>query len=159
VKCGECGANLVVVSGRQRKHASYGCAQHFSRGTCSNSVRIRQDKLETMLFEKLQTKFLRPEVLDVIMTEFLTGLKHASDDSGGRKLHFETRIKELDTELRNLVTAIAKGKSATSVLLESIHERESEIAQLKTLVNRHPKELKGNGICSASTPKVCVPNT
>jgi site-specific DNA recombinase len=139
LKCGECGANLVVVRGRQRKHAAYGCAQHFSRGACSNSVCIRQDKIETMLFEKLQEKILTPEVLDVIMAEFLKCLKNADDNGNDKKLYFEARIKELDAELRNLVTAIAKGKLPTSVLLESIHERESELAQLKALVNRQSK--------------------
>ena len=130
LKCGECGANLVVVRGRQRRHAAYGCPQHFSRGACKNSVCIRQDKLETMVFEKLRDKFLASEVLALIMAEFLTGLGNASENGDDARIHFEGRIKEVEAELRNLVTAIAKGKSKTSILLESIHERESELARL-----------------------------
>ena len=93
-----------------------------------------------MLFQDLQTRILSPEALDVIMDEFITGLKNAGDDNDGQTLHFEARIKELDAEIRNLVTAIAKGKSATSAFLESIHERESELKQLKALVNKQSKE-------------------
>lgn len=132
--CGECGGNLVVVTGRQRQHATYGCAQNFSRGACSNAVRVRQDKLEKALFENLQQTVLRPEVVDLVLAEFLSALRAARSETDGKKLHFEARIKELESELRNLATAIAKGKLSTSVLLESIHERESELRQIQTLI-------------------------
>jgi hypothetical protein len=51
------------------------------------------------------------------MAEFVSGLRNATDDDGN-KLHFEARLKELETEVRNLVTAIAKGKSPTPDWLE-----------------------------------------
>ncbi len=93
-----------------------------------------------MVFEKLRDKFLASEVLALIMAEFLTGLGNASENGDDARIHFEGRIKEVEAELRNLVTAIAKGKSKTSILLESIHERESELARLKALVARQKRE-------------------
>jgi site-specific DNA recombinase len=136
LKCGECGANLVVVTGRQRKNAKYGCAQNFARGACSNSIRVRQDMLETMLFAELQSTVFRSDVVDVIMAEFLDALKAASLAGDTSKQHFQGRIKELENELHNLVTAIAKGKQASSALLESIHERETELRQLKMMADK-----------------------
>src|SRR5712692_10078187 len=43
LKCGQCGANLVIVTGRRRRHAMYGCPQHFYRGACANGLTIRQE--------------------------------------------------------------------------------------------------------------------
>jgi site-specific DNA recombinase len=134
------GANLVVVKGRQRRHAAYGCPQHFSRGACRNSVCIRQDKIETMVFETLRDKFLTPEVLALIMTEFVAGLKDATDTRKQNRDHFEARIKELELELQNLVDAIAKGKAPVSILLDSIHQREAELRRLKIAAKKQSKE-------------------
>jgi hypothetical protein len=58
----------------------------------------------------------------------------------GSGKHFEARIKELDAELRNLVTAVAKGKAPTEVLLESIQEREAEVARIKALIKRQERQ-------------------
>ena len=54
LKCGRCGANLVIVTGRRRRHAMYGCPQHFYRGACANRLRIRQEYLERQLLSELQ---------------------------------------------------------------------------------------------------------
>jgi site-specific DNA recombinase len=140
LKCGECGANLVVVKGRQRRHAAYGCPQHFSRGACRNSVCIRQDKIETMVFETLRDKFLSRDVLALIMTEFVAGLKDATDSHKQNRDQFEARIKGLELELQNLVDAIAKGKAPVSILLDSIHQREAELGRLKIAAKRQSKE-------------------
>jgi site-specific DNA recombinase len=40
MKCGSCGANLIIVSGRGKlNHPRYGCPQNFNRGACTNGVK------------------------------------------------------------------------------------------------------------------------
>jgi site-specific DNA recombinase len=47
LKCGYCGANLVIVTGRGKGgHQSYGCPQNFYRGACANQLKERADWLE-----------------------------------------------------------------------------------------------------------------
>jgi site-specific DNA recombinase len=47
LRCGVCGSNMVIVSGRgQCGRSRYGCPLMHSRGICSNSLHIRQDTLE-----------------------------------------------------------------------------------------------------------------
>ena len=47
LKCGSCGANMVIVTGRgKHAHPSYGCPQNFYRGACDNKLKARQDWLE-----------------------------------------------------------------------------------------------------------------
>jgi hypothetical protein len=49
-KCGSCGANLAIVTGRNRGgHGKYGCPQNFNRGACSNRLKERADVVEERL--------------------------------------------------------------------------------------------------------------
>ena len=60
MKCGSCGANLIVVSGRGKlNHPRYGCPQNFNRGACTNGVKERAAALEAILFAELQNAVLR----------------------------------------------------------------------------------------------------
>ncbi len=70
LKCGLCGGNLVIVTGRQRRHAMYGCPQHFYRSTCSNDLKVRQEWLEKELLSDLQQAILQPEAIDYALQEF-----------------------------------------------------------------------------------------
>ncbi len=54
LKCGKCGANLVIVTGHgPGRHPKYGCSQHHNRGACSNRLLERQDWLEKKLLSEL----------------------------------------------------------------------------------------------------------
>src|SRR6185437_4581418 len=131
LKCGECGANLVVVKGRASKYASYGCPQHYSRGACQNSFRIGLEKVETAVFEHLQNEVLRPDVIDLTIQETKLEIEKLTRDFQQRSHQREGRRNELEAELRNLATAIAKGGGNVSFLLEAIAERESELREVK----------------------------
>src|SRR5579883_922853 len=69
-KCGLCGANIVIVTGRGPSgHPKYGCPHNFNRGTCTNDLKERHDRLETRLFAGLQESLLRPEVIEYAVQE------------------------------------------------------------------------------------------
>jgi hypothetical protein len=71
MKCGVCGANLIIVSGRgKHNHPRYGCPQNFNRGACSNNVKERADFLEEHLFGQLQNAVLQPEAVQYAVQEF-----------------------------------------------------------------------------------------
>jgi hypothetical protein len=71
LKCGVCGANLAVVTGRGPGRISkYCCPQNLYRGVCSNTVKERRDQLEIRLLAQLQDEVLRPEVIAFTIEEF-----------------------------------------------------------------------------------------
>jgi hypothetical protein len=71
LKCGSCGANLVIVTGRTKgAHPKYGCPQNFYRGACTNGLKERADWLEDRLLSELQSAVMRPEVVDYALGEF-----------------------------------------------------------------------------------------
>ncbi len=130
LKCGECGANLTIVSGRSgKRHQRYGCPQNFYRGTCENDLRERRDWLEERLLHELQQAVLRPEAVEYAVMEFERQLKAAlaklSDDLG----RMRQRKESLEAELRRLTAAVAESGHST-FLLEAIAERERELREI-----------------------------
>ena len=59
-------------SGCEFKSANprWGCPGNFSRGTCPNSLRERNEYVEAQLLEGLQQSVLQPEVLEYALLKF-----------------------------------------------------------------------------------------
>ena len=71
LRCGECGASIVIVSGRSgKRNPRYGCPQNFYRGACTNNLKERHDWLENRLLAELQEAVLKPEAIDYALAEF-----------------------------------------------------------------------------------------
>ena len=143
LKCGLCGANMNIVSGRgQRRHASYGCPLNAQRGVCSNSLSIRRDVLEGTLLEKLQATVLTPEVVEYTLDRFEKELVKAFDSLGENLGQMRRRKAKLEEEIRNLARAIAEGHYSPSFMGE-IADREREISEITDrLLEANPDSVK-----------------
>jgi hypothetical protein len=131
IKCGLCGANLVIVTGRKRRHAMYGCPQHWYRGACTNGLRMRQAELESQLLSELQKAVLQPSAIGHVLDQFKHQLDSAQVDFSQEKERTQGRRKELDEELTRLTAAVAEsGHSAT--LLHAIADRERQLTEIET---------------------------
>ncbi len=128
--CSECGGKLIIVAGQGKgRHPRYGCPRNFYRGTCSNDLRERQDRLEARLLEGLQEAVLKPEAIDYTLNQFEKELTSQLRAMSGKMDAVRKRKAELETELRRLTAAVAEsGHSA--FLLEAITERERELRNL-----------------------------
>ena len=127
LRCGACGANMVIVTGRGKHgHRSYGCPQNFYRGACKNNLKERQDHLEANLLAGLQTAVLRSEAIEYALAEFQRQLAQAlntmQDDLGRAR----DRKAQLEKELANLIGAVA-ATGHTPSMAEAIGEREREL--------------------------------
>ncbi len=127
LRCGACGANMVIITGRGKKgHRSYGCPQNFYRGACKNNLKERQDLLETKLLAGLQAAVFQPEAIEYVLAEFQRQLGQAlstmQDDLGRAR----DRKVQVEKELGNLIGAIAD-TGHTPSMAEAIGEREREL--------------------------------
>jgi site-specific DNA recombinase len=137
LKCGECGGNLVIVTGRRRRNAMYGCPQHWYRGACGNNLRIRQDQLEKQLFSELQKAVLKPDAIEYVLDQFRNQLALSHQETLKRKEQTLSRRKELEEQLQRLTLAVAES-GHSSALLEAIALREQELHELTR--RAHPPE-------------------
>jgi hypothetical protein len=112
--CGVCGSNMVIVSGNGRRgYVKYGCPSHRYRGVCSNSVMIRQDRLESQLLAGLTQRILRPEMLEYTLQSFSQELQrrlreiqeNSARAASGVSL-LQERRKELKAKANNLAEAM-----------------------------------------------------
>ncbi|MGD1211254.1 MAG: recombinase family protein [Candidatus Acidiferrales bacterium] len=135
MKCGECGGNLVIVSGKGRNHteAHYGCAMNAFRNTCSNSLRIRKDVLENQLLEKLQTEVLQEDAIEYALSRFEEELTKGVRNVGSQMSRLEQRKRKLERELHHLGKAIASGLDSQT-LRAGIAEREAEITDIHSQI-------------------------
>ena len=141
LKCGLCGGNLVIVTGRQRRHAMYGCPQHFYRSTCSNGLKVRQECLEKELLSDLQQAILQPEAIDYALQESQRHLDSVLVSAGQDRERKKGRKNELREQLQRLTGAVAQSGHSAS-LLQAIAEREQELAELESLCQE-----AANGSC------------
>jgi hypothetical protein len=108
LKCGSCGANLVIVTGRTMgAHPKYGCPQNFYRGACTNAVKERADWLEHRMLSELQKAVMQPEAADYAIREFERQLHASSSDLTHQVGRMRQRSEQLQGELRNLITMTA----------------------------------------------------
>lgn len=130
LRCAECGASLVIVTGRGKgRYPKYGCPQFHSRGACTNNLKERQDFLERALLGGLQEQFLRNDVLDHAVREFRRHVEAAMHEAGCRATEQQGRRATIQAEIARLTEAIAKS-GGSDALLSALSEREAELKAL-----------------------------
>ena len=130
LKCGICGANLVIVTGRSRRgHPKYGCPQHYYRGACVNDLQEGQVWLEKRLLAELQDAVLRPEAVEYAIVEFGRQLEAATANLTDEIEQTRERKKHLEYQLQRLAAAVAEGGHSSS-LLQAIAERDKELLEV-----------------------------
>jgi site-specific DNA recombinase len=128
LKCGLCGSNLVMVSGRgQADWGKYGCPLHHLRGICDNPLLLQRAKLEREILAGLENSVLREEIVSYAIEEFgrqlRAKLRTAKQGIGALRL----RRDKLKGEIANLSRAIAEAGHSSGLLAElSARERELE---------------------------------
>jgi site-specific DNA recombinase len=128
LRCGVCGANLVIVTGRSGRgqYPKYGCPQNYYRGACSNNLRERQDWLEAELLNDLQQEVLKPEAVEFAVQEFDRQLRAALGNLSDDLAAMRERKQQVEAELGRLTEAVAAAGHSPA-LLRSIAQREEEL--------------------------------
>ena len=132
--CAECGGRLAVVTGSRKKdHPRWGCPRNFSRGTCSNSLRERNEYVETQLLAGLQKSVLQPEAMEYALEKFEIELeKQLSAASWSLDSH-RNRKEQIDVELARLAEAVAM-QGVSAALMSAIASREAERKTIEQLL-------------------------
>jgi site-specific DNA recombinase len=151
LKCGSCGANLVIVAGKGRKtkRKYYGCSQHFNRGACENGLTIRQDVIERNFFAELQRTVLTDEVIAYTTAELSRRIRDLETHRSDEAAKMGARKREIEQQLARLAAAIAD-TGHNQFVVEAMTERQRELDRithgLETVhqgrVEQHPGSLR-----------------
>ena len=130
LKCGVCGANLIILTGRGKVgNPAYGCPQNYMRGACSNSLKMRLDVLEKTLFEKLQGEVMESEIVEYTLAEFERQLKAKVGTMNAVMDKRRARIHALEADLGRLVAGMAE-TGHSRFMVSAVAERERELASI-----------------------------
>jgi site-specific DNA recombinase len=142
LKCGECGSAMVVSGGSAT--AYYRCGDHVKRGTCTNSLRVREDVLRERLLDELRHTLARPAGL-VFARKCIA--ERLGEIERERRLSLDDRRRKADeiaAKLDSLVDFIASGQSKGSY--EAIRTRMAALEAEKVTANRAVREFERQSV-------------
>lgn len=125
LRCGRCGSAYAMASAR-----SYACAGFINGGTsaCSNNARLRREIAERAVIDGVRKELAAPAVTQEILRRVRARLREYTR----AKPASEARAQQLESEISNLVDAIAAGSlRASPRLAERLRTAEAELVELK----------------------------
>ena len=142
LKCGVCGHNLTVVTGRAKDgQGRYGCPINFKRGACTNAVKQRADEIEAHLFSEWQSEVLQPEAIDFAVREFEHQLQSSLAGLDNRIGRMRQRASQLQQEIGNLAATAAQC-GPTPALVKEINTRQQELDGItRQLLSAEPDSI------------------
>jgi site-specific DNA recombinase len=132
--CAECGGRLAIITGsRKNDHPRWGCPRNYSRGTCANDLRERNEYVEEQLLGKLQESVLQPEAMEYALLKFETELEKQFSSAVGSIDSHRKRREQISAELERLAEAIAV-QGASTALMNAIASRELELKAIEQVI-------------------------
>jgi site-specific DNA recombinase len=140
LKCGVCGANFCVTGASQ----SYTCASHTNGGkqACTNGFRVVRAVVEDKLLKAISEELGSEEYLREFQRETRRILRERQARSDQGRSAREAKLRQLKSEVGNLVDAIAAGKLVVSPALSAkLASTEAELAALEDGAGAEEAEL------------------
>ena len=143
LKCGECGANLSILTGRGKSNnaAAYGCPHHVNRGVCSNNLYQRRDVLERQLLAGLRDSLLDDSAIEEIVSQVSRSISATRLSQPEQVRGLEKAQTQVDAEMNDLADAIGKS-GGSAFLLKALQAKEVDrISILESLARYSPCAL------------------
>ena len=151
MKCGRCGGPVIAVS-----QWTYGCANHKNRGAvvCAG-VSVNREIAERRLLTGIRETLLAPDFLADLQSRVRAELAGGQTQSRDRAREAETRRRELEREIGNLVDAVAH--SGTSEALRArLSDAEAQLDRLRQASVQRPAAAQIDGARILAEHRQCV---
>jgi DNA invertase Pin-like site-specific DNA recombinase len=144
LRCGLCGANMVISSGKA-PNSFYGCPYHRKRGVCENKLVIKQSSLEEQLLGRMVASLRTPESLAQLHTDFIHQLAQAAEEETAatrQVLDNQESLRKESAELSGTVERLTEAiathgiSNALSAKLRQSEVRMDEIRKLLALKDK-----------------------
>jgi site-specific DNA recombinase len=132
--CRQCSGSLFIRSrthGKQRAF-HYACTTHYLRGPekCSEPMLIPMELLDRAILQALERDVLQPSIVKRAIEKALQQLHSHDDDPDTRREALHKDLRNIETELARLATAIAAG-GPLPAFLAAVHDREEQRTKLQ----------------------------
>lgn len=123
-KCGCCGAGFTLISAHH-----VGCATARNKGTCSNRLSVRRERLEARVLNALSSRLMDPQLFAEFCEEFTREMNRARMEASGTFEAARRELGRIKVQIKKLIEAIKNGVPPLSVKDELI-ELEARKAEL-----------------------------
>jgi hypothetical protein len=95
--CDACGSHYTITNQR-----SYECSSHHDGRACSNSVRVRRDRIETILLDPIRKELLTPERVEQMAKEMQAYYLDRVRVMQTRTVEYPQELQELSARIERL---------------------------------------------------------
>lgn len=110
IRCGTCGGGYTIM-GKDR----YGCATHRSKGTCSNTRRIKRQTLEDRILSGLNEQLMEPELLSAFIREYEAEVERISEERDEASKALKLELERTRKKIQAMIAAIEDGLYSSSM--------------------------------------------
>lgn len=137
ILCGSCGASMIghtSCSGRNKtKYSTYNCGTRYRTKQCTMK-NISRDFIEDIVLTEIKNKILNPSSIKSLSRKLIAHYKKMITSNTDELKGLEKRLKELQFEIDNIVTAISQGMFHIS-FKEKMDNLESEKSRVSGYIN------------------------
>lgn len=127
--CADCGAPMTATGGAKDRRYYY-CDDHRKRGTCSNSLSVKESVARSCILAGLRDTIASPVVLGYARKRIAERLGEVTRGTDGEARDLRAKLAKIEPRIAKLTDAIANGAALDSVLARLAAE-ESEAKSLR----------------------------
>jgi site-specific DNA recombinase len=119
-----CEASFVL-----RNRTAYACASHWNSAACSNTINVSSGVVQAVMLGGMREDLTDPAIIDEVERRFLAMRRR---EQPAIAVDHGRRIAQLQTEIDNLIQAIATGALRSSPAIgQRLQGAEAELARLQ----------------------------
>ena len=124
----------------------YACNNARNKGTCSNTLAIRRDRLEESILEGLKSRLMEPALVSEFIAEYHRELNRLSGHRDTERQHQEKELRHVDQGIRAIIESIKAGfrTDAMREELEVLDTRKKELTAALAAATPNPVRLHPN---------------
>jgi site-specific DNA recombinase len=130
IKCGRCGANYTIVA-----KDTYGCATHKTKGTCTNSHRIKRPDIEHVVLRGIKDQLSSEDLVEEFIQAFNAEIREINAGRANEGRRFEAELQDVEKKRAAILEAIEQGV-VTATTKDRLLELESKKALLEAQISR-----------------------
>ena len=128
--CDACGAHYTITDQR-----SYGCSSYHNGRACSNSVRVRRDRIEPILLDPIRKDLLSPERVERMAKQMQASYLNHVRATQTRAMEQPQELQELTARIERLRERLKQGDPdmAADEIQAAIERAEAKRSELQSL--------------------------
>lgn len=140
LRCGCCQGRMNLQGPAGRVH--YRCSDRAKRGTCDNTLTVREDLLRPRVLDEIKEMICSQEVIRHARREFTAEVRRRQRSGGSELAEHRKRLAHIEAQISNLVDFVAAGDSSTEVRLR-LRELEAQASNERAAIAKAGRTVDG----------------